>query len=151
MTSNGRFSKLFVPHGQFDAYVEGRLVISQVTGPWNKELVDEWARALHPMAKAIGADGPHAGIAIIHGSMLCPPDALESLRKVVAYSVRHMGNIAHVIVADSTVEGRKLLEPLFAKLYEGLVPYRMFETLPPAKEWANALLSECLAQRKAVD
>lgn len=148
MTSDGRFSKLFVPHGQFDAYVDGRLVISRVTGPWNKELVDAWALALHPLAKAVCADGPHVGIAIIQESMLCSPDALEVLRRVVLYSVQHLDNIAHVIVADASVEGRTLLAPTFASIYAGVVSHRLFETLPEAKEWANALLVTTLAQRE---
>ncbi len=130
MTRHNKISKLFVPHGRFDAYVDGRLVISQVTGPRNKELVDEWALALYSLAKAVCTDGPHGGVAVIHGSMLCPPDAMDALRNVIAYSVRNMDNVAHVIVADSTIEGRTLLAPVFAKLYEGLVPYRMFDALP---------------------
>ncbi len=148
MTTDGSFSKLFVPHGQFEAYVEGRLVISQVTGPWNKELIDEWAQALHPLAKAVSADGPHVGIAIIHRSLLCPPDALEGLRKVVLYSVRRMDNIGHAIVADPSVEGRKLLVQTFARIYEGVVPYRLFDNLPAAKEWGHGLLLECMERRK---
>ncbi len=142
------FSKLFVPHGRFEAYVDGRLVISKVTGPWNKELIDDWAQALHPLAKAVSADGPHVGIAIIQDSLLCPPDALEGLRKVVLYSVRHMDNIGHAIVADASVEGRNVLAQTFARIYEGVVPYRLFDNLPAAKEWANALLQECLTKRE---
>ncbi len=147
MTSDGSFNKLFVPHGRFEAYVDGRLIISQVTGPWNKELIDAWAKALHPLAKAVSADGPHVGIAIIHGSMLCPPDALVGLRKVVSYSVRHMDNIGHAIVADSSVEGRGLLAQTFARIYEGLVPYCLFDNLPAAKSWGQQLLRECMEKR----
>ncbi len=147
MTTQGGFSKIFVPHGRFVAYVDDRLVISEVTGPWNRELIDAWAQALHPLAKAACADGPHVGIAVIHGSLLCPPDALEGLRKVVAYSVRHLDNIGHAIVADSGVEGRGLLAQTFAKIYDGLVPYRLFDDLPAAKQWGQDLLRECMDSR----
>ena len=148
MSTAGRLPKLFAPHGQFDAYVDGRIVISEVTGPWNKELIDEWALAVYPLAKTVSADGPHAGIAIIHGSLLCPPDALEELRKAVLYSAQHLDNVGHAIVADASVEGRNLLARTFAELYTGVVPYRMFDALLPAKEWINTLLDECLAKRK---
>lgn len=148
MTTRGKLSTLFVPHGQFKAYAEDRLVISEVTGPWNKELVYVWAQALHPLAKALSTDGPHVGIAIIHGSILCPPDALEALRKVVLYSVQRLDNVAHAIVADASVEGRRLLANTFARVYEGVVPYQLFEDLPSAKAWGNALLQQSLANRQ---
>jgi hypothetical protein len=144
MASNG-----FAPHGQFDAYVEGHLLISEVIGPWNRELVDAWAQALHPVAKAICTRGPHVGIAIIRQSILCPPDALEALRKVVLYSVQRLDNVGHVIVADESVEGRKLLAQTFARVYEGVVPYQQFEDLPSAKAWGNGLIQTNLAKRHA--
>ena len=54
-------------HGDFSWYVEGRLLITDVTGPWNKELVESWAATLHPSALALSRTGPHVGIAHIHG------------------------------------------------------------------------------------
>ena len=146
MTADDKLSKLFIPHGGFEAYVEDRLIISDVTGPWNKELVDAWAKTLYPLAVQARANGPHVGIAIIHRSIVCPPDALEALRKVVLYSVQRLDNVGHGIVADASVEGRDFLATTYARVYEGVVPFQLFEDLPSAKEWAEDLLQQRLAQ-----
>jgi hypothetical protein len=132
----------FRPHGKFSTRVEGRLMISDVTGPWNKELVQYWGQRCYPEAKALSEHGPYVGIAIIHESMLCPPDALEALGQIVRFSATRLHCIAHVIVADAAVDGRDFLEPAFARIYEGVVAHEIFYTLDEARAWSLALLKE---------
>ena len=129
------------PHGTFSTYVEGQLMFSEITGPWNKELVEYWGQYCYPQAKALSDVGPYVGIAIIHGSMLCPVDALESLRRVVRYSATKLRCIAHVIVADASVDGRDFIEPVFARVYEGLVQHAIFYNVEDARAWSLALLA----------
>jgi hypothetical protein len=57
-------------HGEFACHVDGRLIVSDVVGPWNLELVQAWAAELHRHASLM-TPGPHVGIAIVHGSILC--------------------------------------------------------------------------------
>lgn len=130
------------PHGRFATHVEGRLMVSEVTGPWNKELVEYWGQQCYPAAKALGEGGPYVGIAVIHNSMLCPADALEALARVVRYSATRLHCIAHVIVADASVDGRDFLEPVFARVYEGVVAHAIFYTVEEARAWSLALLRE---------
>lgn len=130
----------FRPHGKFSTHVEGRLMVSEITGPWNKELVEYWGLRCLPGAKALSATGPYVGIALIRESMLCPPDAMESLRRVVHYSATRLHCIAHVIVADASVDGRDFLEPVFARIYEGVVDHAIFYGFDDAREWSLALL-----------
>ncbi|UUZ49455.1 hypothetical protein LP420_03915 [Massilia sp. B-10] len=92
-------SSAFRPHGKFATRVDGRLIISEVTGPWNKELVQYWGQRCLPEATLVAAGGPWVGIAIIHESMLCPPDALAVLRRIAAHSASALQCAAHVIVA----------------------------------------------------
>ena len=129
----------FPAHGDFLTRVDGRLIISDVTGPWNKELVEEWACAAHPVAKGVG---PHVGIAIIHGSMLCTPDALLVLRRSAEYAARGLECVAHAIVAAREVEGRDFVESSFIKAYEGVLPLAIFYTLDEARQWAFGLLDQ---------
>ena len=132
----------FLPHGKYVSHVEGRLLVSEVTGPWNRELVDNWGLDCYPLAQALSAEGPYVGIAIIRESMLCPPDAMESLRKVAHLSATRLQCLAHLIVADASVEGRDFLESTFVRLYEGVIAHRMFHTLEQARTWSLALLAE---------
>jgi hypothetical protein len=134
-------SPAFRPHGDYAAWVEGRLVISEVTGPWNVELVRLWAAELHAKTAPLAATGPHAGIAIIHGSMLCPPDALELMAKAVRYPERHLRCVAHVVVADASVEGRELMRASYARMYPGAMPHRLFDDVAEARTWALARLA----------
>ena len=137
MLHKKRSRSLFRAHGQFSTRVDGRLIISDVTGPWNKELVEEWALASQPVALGVGR---HVGIAVIHGSMLCTPEALQVLRRSAAYAARVLDCVAHVIVADKTVEGRDFVEPSFFKAYQDVLPLAMFYTLAEARAWSEALL-----------
>lgn len=132
----------FRAHGHFTTRVEGQLIISEVTGPWNKELVEEWAYGSQPVAQALAAHGPHVGIAVISGSMLCTPDALKVLRQAARHAATTLNCRAHVIVADASVEGRDFVESNFERAYEGVMPLAIFYTLDEARAWALARLAE---------
>lgn len=132
----------FRSHGHFTTRVEGQLIISEVTGPWNKELVEEWARSAQPVAQSLAAHGPHVGIAVITGSMLCTPDALKVLREAARYAAGTLDCRAHVIVAAATVEGRDFVEANFIRAYEGVLPLAIFYTLDEARAWSLARLAE---------
>lgn len=129
----------FRPHGVFLSRVEGRLMITDVTGPWNRELVEQWVLEAGPVARKLG---PHVGIAVIHGSMLCTPDALPVLRRAARHAGASFACVAHVIVAAAAVEGRDFVEPNFIRAYDGVLPLAIFYTLDEARAWALARLAE---------
>ncbi len=129
----------FRAHGTFLSRVEGRLIISDVTGPWNKELVEQWALEAGPVARQLG---PHIGIAVIHGSMLCTPEALLVLRQAARHARASLACVAHAIVAAPSVEGRDFVEPNFIRAYDGVLPLAIFYTLDEARAWALARLAE---------
>ena len=114
-------------------------MISEITGPWNKELVEQWALESNPVAKSLGT---HIGIAFIHGSMLCTPDALLVLGRAADHAARALDCVAHVIVADKTVEGRDFVESSFIRTYNGVLPLAIFYTLDEARAWSLARLAE---------
>ena len=124
-------------HGKFTIRVDGPIIISDVTGPWNKELVEAWGLQVYPVVKELAAAGPNAGIAVVHESMLCPPDALASLKLLVQYSASKMNCASHAIVASRTTAGRDLLEATFARVYEGVIAYRLFDNLDEALVWSR--------------
>ncbi len=128
-------------HGAYQTRVEGRLIITDVNGPWNLELVEAWAQQVHPLARALRDGGAHVGIAVISGSMLCPPDALARLRQVCEYGVRRQRCLAQMIVAAPEVEGRSLMAATFERMYDGLCPYLLLAELDLARQQAARWLA----------
>lgn len=133
---------VFRPHGRFRSTQEGQVLITYVTGPWNRELIKEWIREMGPVAMEVAARGPYVGIAVIDGSMLCPPDALELLGQTVKYSSEHLRCLANLVVAAPEVEGRNFVEPNYVRIYEGVTRYGFFNTLDEARQRAAEILSE---------
>lgn len=132
---------LFPSHGQYSIYRDGAILVTEVVGPWNLELVDEWSKAAIPFCIEMQASGPWVAVAIASQSMLATPEAMVALRKIVGISVEQFGCRAHVVVADSAVDGRGVVEPVFEKAYAGLCASAFFDDYGSAKRWATNLLS----------
>ena len=132
----------FEPHGEYKLRLEGRVLISELLGPWNLELVNNWMAAAHPMVKQLAASGPHVHMTIVTGSLLCPPEALDRLAEVIVYTTARMQCIGNPVVAAADVEGRALFEPMYARIYNGSPPRGLFFDYASAKAWSLALLAE---------
>lgn len=138
---------LFPSHGKYSLYRDGQVLVTEVVGPWNLELVQEWARSAIPFSIEIQEDGPWAGIAIMSESMLATPDAMAALRKVVAASVEQFNCIAHIVVAAPGVAGKGVVEPAFEKVYEGLCLSGFFDDYVSAKQWATKEIHQRKSQK----
>jgi hypothetical protein len=132
----------FQPHGEYKLRLEGRVLISELVGPWNLELVDTWMKAAHPMVKELAATGPHVHMTIVTGSLLCPPEALDRLAEVIVYTTAKMQCIGNPVVAAASVEGRALFEPMYARIYDGSPPRGLFLDYESAMAWSRELLAE---------
>jgi hypothetical protein len=132
----------FQPHGEYKLRLEGRVLISELVGPWNLELVDTWMKAAHPMVKELAATGPHVHMTIVTGSLLCPPEALDRLAEVIVYTTAKMQCIGNPVVAAANVEGRALFEPMYARIYDGSPPRGLFLDYESAMAWSRELLTE---------
>jgi len=132
----------FQPHGEYKLRLEGRVLISELVGPWNLELVDTWMKAAHPMVKELAATGPHVHMTIVTGSLLCPPEALDRLAEVIVYTTAKMQCIGNPVVAAANVEGRALFEPMYARIYDGSPPRGLFIDYKSAMAWSRELLAE---------
>lgn len=131
----------FVPHGEYKLRLEGRVLVSELVGPWNLELVNTWMKAAHPMVKELAATGPHVHMTIVTGSLLCPPDALDRLTEVIVYTTKYMQCIGNPVVAAADVEGRAMFEPMYARIYAGSPPRGLFLDYASAKAWSLELLA----------
>jgi len=132
----------FIPHGEYKLRLEGRVLISELVGPWNLELVNNWMKAAHPIVKTLASTGPHVHMTIVTGSLLCPPEALDRLAEVIVYTTAHMRCVGNPVVAAADVEGRALFELMYARIYEGSPPRGLFLDYESAMTWSLALLGD---------
>lgn len=123
---------VFRPHGRFEIWTEGQLLLTEVTGPWNRELVDHWAQQARKLAITFTPERPYIAITTVLVSMLCPANALERIQQAIDYSKRELACLANVIVADVSVEGRELVKDSYRRI--GLTDF--FTDLESAKMWA---------------
>ncbi len=125
----------FPAHGDFRVSVEGPLVITEITGPWNAQLLQRWVIALEPHSKQARLHGRYGGITIIHGSVLCPPDALSIMRERTQWSVQRHPYVGTAFVVAPGVEGSALTLSVFGRVFQGLCAFQVFPELPAAKAW----------------
>jgi len=131
----------FSKHGAFTLSVDGRLLVVEVEGPWNLELIRSYGEETGPIAEAMARTGPWVLISIAKRSALFTPEAIEALRQTAITHVRRMGRIATVYVVDPTVEGYHLVDAIFESVYRGVCEVAVFETRAEAEAWAYEQLS----------
>ncbi|MCH8620731.1 hypothetical protein [Undibacterium sp. TS12] len=141
MKEQAEIDSAFPPHGQFRLYLDGRILVTEVQGPWNVELVRRWAAEVRPYSLQLMPDGPWAGLALIKGSMLSTPEGMEVLAEITANGAQNLGCVANVVVAAADVAGRGVIESQFQRIYEGVCAYGFFYEIDEARRWLNALLA----------
>ena len=56
----------------FSVYVHEQILLTEVTGPWNRELVDYWAEQAFVLAQQFSRERPYVAVTEVYESMLCP-------------------------------------------------------------------------------
>jgi hypothetical protein len=127
----------FRPHGRFKVWTDGQLLISEMTGPWNRELVEYWAAQALQLTGEFSNERPYIAITTVYESILCPADAMERIAKAIEYSHTHLPCLANVVVAAEDVDGRGLVKSAYQRI--GLENF--FTELESAKDWAQKTLA----------
>lgn len=134
-------TKHFPAHGRYKIYCEDRLLVSEIQGPWNIEFIREWSTASIPFCEEMKRGGAWVAVAIIAGSMLATPEAMDALRKVITNSREIYGCIGHALVAAPGVAGRGLVEFAFERSYGDISTTAFLDDYASAKAWAQQLLT----------
>lgn len=133
---------LFRPHGSYAANVEGSLLRSQVSGPFNLQWAQAYRKAVHPLYAAAAAQGPFAVLTLFSGSMMVNMDAVQTFADAVkSFKEEFPAQWKGVaFVAPRGIEGRGVMDYLFANQCYGPigVAYRLFETEAQAEAWLRA-------------
>jgi hypothetical protein len=127
---------IFRPHGKFQIWTEGQLLLTELTGPWNRELVEYWAAQAFELANTFSLERPYIGITIVHESILCPADAIDRIARAIQVSRTKLHCIENVIVAADSVEGKELVRSTYQRI--GLRHF--FSDLDSAKAWAEQMI-----------
>jgi len=130
----------FSKHGAFTLSVDGRLLVVEVEGPWNLELIHSYGMETQPIAEEMARTGPWVLISIAKHSALFTPEAIEALRQTAVTHVRRMGRIATAYVVAPAVEGYRLVDAIFESVYRGVCEVAVFETRAEAEAWAHEQL-----------
>ena len=141
MTSNASAkNSAFKAHGLTRVRASGRLLYTDFTGPWNRELVMLWAQPVTAVANELAAGGVYATIVVVHGSMMCTPDAMVELTRAAKLTFTQFPCIAIAIVAGPEVEGRTLMKTQFENMSKGRGPLAYVHTLAQAEAFAHEQL-----------
>ena len=132
----------FSEHGAFTLSVDGRLLVVEVEGPWNLELIHSYGEETRPVAEEMARTGPWVLISIARHSALFTPEAIDALRQTALTHVRRLGRIATAYVVDPTVEGYRLVDGIFESVYRDVCAVAVFETRAEAEAWAHEKLAK---------
>lgn len=132
----------FDKHGAFTLSVDGPLLVVEVEGPWNLELIRSYGEETRPIAEEMAKSGPWVLISIAKRSALFTPEAIEALRHTAESHVRSMNRIATAYVVDPTVEGYRLVDVIFESVYREVCAVAVFETRAEAETWAYEQLAK---------
>jgi hypothetical protein len=129
---------VFRPHGRFKVWTEGQLLLTEITGPWNRELVEYWAEQARDLVTVFSPERPYVAISTVFESILCPADAIERIAQVVQHSRANLPCLANVIVVAKDVDGCDIVKQTYQRI--GLE--HIFEDFDSAKAWAEQIIKE---------
>lgn len=132
----------FPAHGTANITCTNQIIIANIEGPWNLELIELYRREMKPTIDQLTLKGPWGLIVNIHRSAICPPDAIDLIKQGVKADVTHNRRISTCYVIQSDVEGRRLMDPIWRSIYVDIMPFEIFTTLDEAMSWTRQQLCQ---------
>lgn len=131
----------FPAHGSASYRTEGRLLIADIDGPWNLELIQQYHVEMRPFIDQLARDGPWGLLIVIHRAAACPPDALALIRKgAIAQSQSSRRACAAYVIAPG-VPGYRIMDRFWRGIYEGVHSFEIFGELDAAIRWSSEMVS----------
>jgi len=127
----------FPAHGSASFRIEGRLLLADIDGPWNLELIQQYHHGMRPLIEQLAKDGPWALVIVIHRAAACPPDALELIRQGAIAQSQTSRRVGAAYVIAPEVPGYRVMDRFWRRIYAGVHPFEIFEALDAATAWAS--------------
>lgn len=129
--------------GNVTAHIANRVLCFESTGPFDGELVEAVVRTYEPLIQRLADGGHFAHISVFHRSMIGTPDTLTALDQLLGeWRKSGLSPVANAYVAAPDVEGRSIMMPMFAKVFDGFGLFREFVDLAEAEAWVTAELAK---------
>ena len=120
-------------HGFFEVSVEGRILISRVTGPWNLEAVEAYSEEVNRKIKQLIGQ-PWGVLAIVSGEPIHTPESMQEMTDTIRFH-RSLGRCATALVFVD-VEGVHLMKTMLAPMYiDSKEPYYFADDEASARSW----------------
>lgn len=132
----------FTPHGSFRIHREGQVIVVEAAGPWNLELIQQYARDVVPLTREIAAGGPWAATVLVRDSVMFTAEAADALREAGFRTAKTSGRVAVAYVIPPEVEGAALAPAILKRIYEGLNPWAIFTDARAAMDWLHQRIAE---------
>ena len=123
----------FEEHGIFEVKVEGRLLLVEATGPFNKELIKQYQEALKSCISALQGSSWNQ-IITLHDMSLFTPEAEQALTSSLIE--RHNKGLKSYGVVIGDVNCKVLVSAQMSRCYQKAnVKHKYFSSLEEAKGW----------------
>lgn len=132
----------FSIHGEVAFTRQGQILVVDVQGPWNAELIELYKAQSRPYVEALSANGPWGLILILHREAACPPDAIEGIRLGVIEQAKNWRRVCTSYVIAPDVIGYKVMDRVWRNIYRDVMPCEVFERREDALAWTEARLKE---------
>jgi len=133
----------FAAHGHIDFSVEGNVIVSVVSGPFNLEAIQALAKARRAVAEQWTYAGRRGAIAVFNNSILMSPEALTAYEDGLrSHFSKPSLTVALAWVVGTEVEGRELMLKHFERIFAGVsIEWKAFEDLESARTWIQEKVS----------
>lgn len=132
----------FQPHGRASCRREGNLLVLELEGPWNAELMQQTRQDVRSLKASLPEKAKWGLLVVFSHSLLCSFDSIDVIRNNVQEDARHQGHAAVGFVAARSVEGRGLVDDIFRRIYDGICPMAFFESIDDGKAWVGKYLDD---------
>ena len=136
----------FSAHGTVDFTRQGQILIAEVQGPWNAELIAQYREKIAPFVQELSVNGAWGLIVEIHNEASCPPDALEGIRLGVIDQAKNWRRVCTAYVIAPDVRGYRLMDRIWRGIYRDIIPCEIFEQREDAMAWVEQTLRKSIKQ-----
>ena len=132
-------------HGQFEVTINGQILISHTSGPFNLECIHAYREHLDLMVQSL-AGQRWAMLAVAEGAPLHTPESLAEMVRTIVHQ-RKLGRCATAIVIGD-VEGLNIVKSMLSGMYaQANEPHIYAADEASATIWLNAQIANAESSR----
>ncbi len=138
----------FAAHGRIDGWVRGNILCIQATGPFNREMVEEYFAARRAIVERWKPSSAIGTLVVFEESMIFGIEAFKAFEETIRRGVPFAAKTCAVAwVATPAVEGFSIMPDKMAELFRrySRVPFRFFEDEEEARAWVESEIAQQLS------